>query len=113
MADSDREMTVTAPTRPDGDRDTLRHQWQRLADCIDTCLRCGLLRRIVGRRESFEWNSTELVIRTWPSGKPPMPTCVAVQRMNQADRSPVCLDCGHPLTEADHRAPVCQYCGVA
>ncbi len=28
-------------------------------------------------------------------------------------RSPVCLDCGHPLTEADRDKPVCPYCGVA
>lgn len=25
--------------------------------------------------------------------------------------SPFCLDCGHPLTEADRHAPVCPYCG--
>lgn len=25
--------------------------------------------------------------------------------------SPVCLDCGHPLTDADRQAPVCPYCG--
>ena len=26
--------------------------------------------------------------------------------------SPFCLECGHPLTEADRQAPVCPYCGV-
>lgn len=25
--------------------------------------------------------------------------------------SPTCLDCGHPLTEADRQAPACPYCG--
>lgn len=28
-----------------------------------------------------------------------------------AEGSPTCLDCGHPLTEADRQAPVCPYCG--
>ena len=36
-----------------------------------------------------------------------------LKRADELERSPVCLDCGHPLTEADHHAPVCPYCGVA
>lgn len=36
-----------------------------------------------------------------------------LERANELERSPVCLDCGHPLAEADHHAPVCPYCGVA
>lgn len=31
----------------------------------------------------------------------------------RGDGSRVCLDCGHPLTDADRRAPVCPYCGCA
>ena len=27
--------------------------------------------------------------------------------------SATCLDCGHPLTDADRQAPVCPYCGSA
>lgn len=31
----------------------------------------------------------------------------------QSGGSPFCLDCSHPLTEADRRAPVCPHCGCA
>jgi len=37
---------------------------------------------------------------------------MALKRADALERSPVCLDCGHPLTEADYGAPVCPYCGV-
>jgi hypothetical protein len=35
------------------------------------------------------------------------------QESESAPFSPFCLDCGHALTEADYRAPVCPYCGCA
>ena len=38
---------------------------------------------------------------------------LAKQSPEKLERSPICLSCGHPLTEADHHAPVCPYCGVA
>lgn len=35
------------------------------------------------------------------------------EALGSSGRSPVCLDCGHPLKEADYGADVCPYCGVA